>query len=639
MDGSGDTLTLGKTQRYERAKETTRALQAVHGDGNELVGAWAFINHNKSKRDQLFSQSKSVSDFSLSVPCITKSLTVMYKGGVMNKRKYQALRSSGMADLFPYGKLIEHVNGLRRPEIFSFPTIDGQYSNLEEHVRLILEYYIKLDKSQNNSFQIDWMGKPNHFQLAFGGDGAPIGTTDGATSMLVSVLNAGQRIQSRDHNHLVCLAGTGKESHPEIQEYLCRVGSWIQKIENSGMEIENVQYSVSFELLPCDQKFLTIMAGELSNSATYPSTFANIHKDDLKKFTPGPIQTWSYAKRLSDAAKVRAFKLKNPLSARTKITKQIASLKSRQEFLPPIGKVVDKALIDPLHVKNNTWEKVNRLIVAEVVTSSKAHKSQKLSDLANDDPVKVYHSALKTIVKAGKVAKKFVNWFDNERANSDFSCRFTGEDSTKVANNYLSLLKKLVSTPLSSQCVRRFHVIAYMAFHLSQVTVIMSKFNPTPDGAELAEKHAGLYFAAHNLFLDTVGLQEWTLAYVVPAHVRQASDRFDKGLGVNSTQGREAKHQAIKAYKAKTSPQTLYAKIMTHEYIDCLYLPTLDPSLESYTPSKRELIVLNPGDCTDIHLCDDPQVCHCSRYMSIIHSCCQARVVSSEARQWFNASL
>ena len=137
------------------------------------------------------------------------------------------------------------------------------------------------------------------------------------------------------------------------------------------------------------------MAGELSNSATYPSTFANIHKDDLKKFTPGPIQTWSYAKRLSDT-EICAFKLKNPLSAWTRITKQIASLKSRQEFSPPIGKAVNKANIDPLHVKNNTWEKVNRLIVAEVVTSSKAYKNQKHSDVANNDPAKVYHPASKT---------------------------------------------------------------------------------------------------------------------------------------------------------------------------------------------------------------------------------------------------
>ena len=44
----------------------------------------------------------------------------------------------------------------------------------------------------------------------------------------------------------------------------------IQQLENSRIEIKNEQYTVSFELLPFDQKFVTIMADELSNSATYP---------------------------------------------------------------------------------------------------------------------------------------------------------------------------------------------------------------------------------------------------------------------------------------------------------------------------------------------------------------------------------
>ena len=47
------------------------------------------------------------------------------------------------------------------------------------------------------------------------------------------------------------------------------------------------------------------------------------------------------------------------------------------------------------HSKTASWEKVNRLNIAEVVTSTKANKNQKLSELANVDPVIVYQSALK----------------------------------------------------------------------------------------------------------------------------------------------------------------------------------------------------------------------------------------------------
>ena len=71
---------------------------------------WAFINHSKSKRDDLFSQVNMLVIF-LHLSHVLQKVTV---------------------------------------------TIDGQYSNLEEHVRLILEYYTNLDNSENSSFQIDW---------------------------------------------------------------------------------------------------------------------------------------------------------------------------------------------------------------------------------------------------------------------------------------------------------------------------------------------------------------------------------------------------------------------------------------------------------------------------------------------------
>ena len=94
----------------------------------------------------------------------------------------------------------------------NFPTIDGEYSNISTN-----HGNISSNNSVNSSFQIDWMGKQKQFQLAFGGDRVTIGTVDGATSMLVTDLNAGQRIHSRHHNHPVCAAGKRKVSHPEIQ--------------------------------------------------------------------------------------------------------------------------------------------------------------------------------------------------------------------------------------------------------------------------------------------------------------------------------------------------------------------------------------------------------------------------------------
>ena len=80
------------------------------------------------------------------------------------------------------------------------------------------------------------------------------------------------------HNHLVCVAGTGKEGHPDLVAYYRLVASQIADIEARTFTIHDSTYTVSLELLPVDQKFVAILAGELSNSATYSSTFAYVNQ-------------------------------------------------------------------------------------------------------------------------------------------------------------------------------------------------------------------------------------------------------------------------------------------------------------------------------------------------------------------------
>ena len=117
---------------------------------------------------------------------------------------------------------------------------------------------------------------------------------------------------------------------------------------------------------------LAYLAGELPNSAKYFSTFGNVCNDDLydvsKTFGPEPPNAWKpwdYKQRVVTAKKVHVFKTKlnkKPLTEKTKrskITGFIAGCKSRQEFEPPIGRLIDKAHADPLHVKNNACQLIH----------------------------------------------------------------------------------------------------------------------------------------------------------------------------------------------------------------------------------------------------------------------------------------
>ena len=57
---------------------------------------------------------------------------------------------------------------------------------------------------------------------------------------------------------------------------------------------------------------------------------------------------------MKDAKKVATKKKNEPKMSRNKLTTYIATtLKSRQEFEPPVGAYIDFAKAEPLHLKNN----------------------------------------------------------------------------------------------------------------------------------------------------------------------------------------------------------------------------------------------------------------------------------------------
>ena len=62
-------------------------------------------------------------------------------------------------------------------------------------------------------------------------------------------------------------------------KYAKQLRTDIECIESKVYSIqghENMQVRFCFELVPSDMKLLATFTGELSNSATFPSTFANV---------------------------------------------------------------------------------------------------------------------------------------------------------------------------------------------------------------------------------------------------------------------------------------------------------------------------------------------------------------------------
>lgn len=182
-------------------------------------------------------------------------------------------------------------------------------------------------------------------------------------------------------------------------DYVKRLVSGIAYVESKtfNITVDNEIHKVEFvlEMLPNDMKFLAILAGELTNAATYFTTFANVCKsdsDNLKKSfsletsniqkPKSKCQPWDYEKRLLDVPKVEAKKKTitkpDPVAAIKELTSFIASLKSRQEFIPSIGKYLDKARCEPLHLKNNVAKEMYVLLLDLILSSANLPKGLKL---------------------------------------------------------------------------------------------------------------------------------------------------------------------------------------------------------------------------------------------------------------------
>ena len=118
--------------------------------------------------------------------------------------------------------------------------------------------------------------------------------------------------------------------------------------------------------------------------------------------------------RINVATKVTTFKAKlsKKLSApteRKKVTQFIASQKARQEFEPFIGPLCDKAVLEPLHLKNNAVQKLhNQLLKLALANSNLQGNISSVTEMPNCS-MKRYLAALEVDVKATRLKNQLVN--------------------------------------------------------------------------------------------------------------------------------------------------------------------------------------------------------------------------------------
>jgi len=340
--------------------------------------------------------------------------------------------------------------------------------------------------------------------------------------------------------------------------------SEISAIEQKSFKINDTAIKFKFSEFPNDLKMLAFLAGELSVSATYFSTFANVNTKNCDEvsgtFGTGPAHTWQpwiYRERVAVSngvanLKVRLEKQKcSQATKRNKITTYISANKSRQEFIPLIGPFVDRAHIEPLHPKNNACQQVFRGIVYESIAKSALPKTVvHFDNIPHSAPFSKLVTCLQKTAKLPRLANKIKRWFnDTKGSGKDFQYRFTGQDSRMYLQNFMLIIDSLRQECDSDKQTFSLHVFVYISLQLRQIVSLFCRVvNITLQDLDQLKQYCSNFFRAYCLFTPSISPTVWNIGHIIPAHALDVFEKYQLGLNAVSMEGRESKHMAIGRY-------------------------------------------------------------------------------------------
>ena len=164
-------------------------------------------------------------------------------------------------------------------------------------------------------------------------------------------------------------------------------------------------------------------------------------------------------------------------------------------------------------------------------------------------------------MKLNKLAGKMVSLFNetNRGVDRDFKYRFTGQESNALLKRFPMLISKFMLLLNDANIKQTFLQYFYQLLHQEV------DFNNS-DLEDMSMSGKKLYKACCRSG-NNVSPSLWVLGDIAPHHAKEALLLYWLGLGINSMEAREHKHQKIKKYAKNTTFQNKWPMIFSHEGI------------------------------------------------------------------------
>ena len=167
---------------------------------------------------------------------------------------------------------------------------------------------------------------------------------------------------------------------------------------------------------------------------------------------------------------------------------------------------------------------------------------------------------------------------------------FTGKE-TKVFCRRLMFVFQALSDPVDSTVTQlKLASIAFCCVQLRDAVSYFSRVNITQAEVEKCKLACLHFFNACVLLFKSVTPTLWTVGYAIPRHLQILFDRYGMGLGLNSMQGREAKHVRLSQFAKYSTKSTRWSMVLRHDYISNVWVRKHEPACLLYTKYKAHYV-------------------------------------------------
>ena len=173
------------------------------------------------------------------------------------------------------------------------------------------------------------------------------------------------------------------------------------------------------------------------------------------------------------------------------------------------------------------------------------------------------------------LATKIKRWFNDNggKYEKEFVFRFRGKESFLYMKHFPSLVKMLFIN-VTNKAIKKWLIeVDLQSVYLRKLlsyTVHITDFSL--EDLNLMKKTTKDLFKMRCMFDSKISPSLWTVCNASPFHVEMCLTIYGFGLGCNTMEGREQKHETIAKYSENTAPQNRWSMIFWHEYLQLIYL-------------------------------------------------------------------